>query len=130
MLRTTRLTAAILLTLGLAACASATTRSAPGQARDSVDLVVDTRNSSNRSITVYLVHARSGQRNRLGTVRMGERKSFGYSTFMTGARYRFVARETGGSEWASGVFTVTPGDVAEWRTHRDVVWVGARATQY
>ena len=125
--RATRLATALLLLLTLGACASATTRSAPGQARQPVDLVVDNRNSTNSSITVFLARAGSGQRSRLGTVRLGERKSFNFTNYLNGARYRFIARETGGQEWASDAFVITPGDVAEWRTHRGIVWVGAKA---
>jgi len=122
MRRPIRLLFALLLVFGLAACAG--TRRAPGQGRAPVNLVVDNTNSTNSSITVYLLHAGSGQRSRLGTVRLGERKGFTYGNYLNGARYRFVARETGGSEWASDEFVVTPGDVAEWRTHRGFVWVG------
>ncbi len=117
----------LLLTVGLSACTPGSRRSgatAPGEpSRAPVELIVDNRNSSNSSITVYVVRVGTRERQRLGTVRMTEKKSFKFSQYFNGARYRFIARETGGQEWASDAFLITPGDIAEWRTHRGVVWV-------
>lgn len=82
---------------------------------------MDNRTSTSSSITVFLVREGTRERQRLGTVRLVEKKSFKFSRFFNGARYRFIARETGGHERASDLFLITPGDVAEWRTHRAVV---------
>jgi hypothetical protein len=125
-IRPTLLTLA-LLTVGTSGCA--TRRSiAPGDStRAPVELVVDNRNSTNSSITVYVVREGTREKHRLGTVRLAEKKSFKFLEYFSGARYRFVARETGGQEWASDAFLITPGDLAEWRTHRGIVWVGEPA---
>ncbi|MDX1746334.1 MAG: hypothetical protein R3324_10385 [Halobacteriales archaeon] len=115
------------LVLGLTGCASGGSQ-APGDAdRDPMQLVVDHRNSTASSITVYVTHTDPDQRTRLGTVRLGEQKTFTHQNFITVARYRFIARETGGTEWSSESFLVTPGDVAVWDTDREIVWVGEEA---
>jgi hypothetical protein len=112
-----------LVSVGLSACATAGTTKPGEPSRAPVALVIDNRNSMNSSITVYVVREGTNEKHRLGTVRLAERKSFKFSEYFNGARYRFVARETGGSEWSSDPFLITPGDQAEWRTHRAVVWV-------
>lgn len=120
----------LILTIGLSACVPSrrSGASAPGQpSRAPVELVVDNRNSSNSSITVYVMRVGTREKQRLGNVRMAERKSFKFTAYFNGARYRFVARETGGEEWASDPFVITPGDLAEWKTHRGVVWVSEPA---
>ena len=118
---------AALFAIGSSGCAMSRSAGPLDETREPVELVIDNRNSTNSSITVYVVRVGTRERQRLGTVRLTEVKSFKFPQYLNGASYRFIARETGGKEWASDSFLVTPGDVAEWRTHRAVVWVGERA---
>jgi len=125
--RITALAALTALVLGLAGCASGGSQ-APGESdREPMQRVIDHRTSTASSITVFVTHTDPDQRTRIGTVRLGEQKSFELESFIRGARYRFIARETGGVEWSSESFLMTPGDVAVWDTDRETVWVGEEA---
>lgn len=101
-------------------CATVAEYPDTSRARD-VTIVVDNTNTANSSLTVDLL-SEFGARERLGTVRMNEKKSFTVKRTKMGGNFRLVADPLGGERMFSHTFALNEGDRVAWDLHMNSVF--------